>query len=69
MFATELNKGSYQERHIHAYQLSGILYLKQCEDKLIKEKVKGSIYSDVLANSGTQVVYQKLNHKYQSTQR
>ena len=28
MFATELNKGSYQERHIHAYQLSGILYLK-----------------------------------------
>ena len=27
-FTTELNKGSYQERHIHKYQLSGILYLK-----------------------------------------
>jgi uncharacterized protein (TIGR02466 family) len=27
-FTTELNKGSYQERHIHRYQLSGILYLK-----------------------------------------
>lgn len=28
IFATELNYGSYQERHIHAYKLSGILYLK-----------------------------------------
>ena len=28
IFATELNKGSFQERHIHAYQLSGILYIK-----------------------------------------
>lgn len=27
-FTTELNKGSYQERHIHQNQLSGILYLK-----------------------------------------
>jgi len=28
IFTTELNEGSYQERHIHAYKLSGILYLK-----------------------------------------
>lgn len=28
VFATELNKGSFQERHIHNYKLSGILYLK-----------------------------------------
>jgi uncharacterized protein (TIGR02466 family) len=27
-FTTELNKGSMQERHIHAFQLSGILYIK-----------------------------------------
>lgn len=27
-FTTELNKGSFQERHIHNYQLSGIFYLK-----------------------------------------
>ena len=31
------------------------------DPSLIKEKVKGSIYSDVLANSGTQVVYQKFD--------
>jgi len=28
IFATELNQGSFQERHIHSYKLSGILYLK-----------------------------------------
>ena len=28
MFVTELNQGSFQERHIHSYKLSGILYLK-----------------------------------------
>ncbi len=28
VFTTELNEGSYQERHIHSYKLSGILYLK-----------------------------------------
>jgi hypothetical protein len=27
-FTTQLNKGSMQERHIHAFQLSGILYIK-----------------------------------------
>jgi uncharacterized protein (TIGR02466 family) len=32
IFATELNYGSYQERHIHAYKLSGILYLKVPEN-------------------------------------
>jgi len=31
-FATELNKGSMQERHIHAFQLSGILYIKVPEN-------------------------------------
>lgn len=31
------------------------------DPSLIKEKIKGSIYSDVLANSGTQVVYQKFD--------
>ena len=31
------------------------------DPSLIEEKVKGSIYSDVLANSGTQVIYQKFS--------
>jgi hypothetical protein len=29
------------------------------DPNLIEEKIKGSIYSDTLANSGTQVIYQK----------
>lgn len=28
MFATELNQGSFQERHVHNAKISGILYLK-----------------------------------------